>query len=104
MSRPLFVVTCLFLFAVACGAADVPAPPAVGSPAPAFALPDQTGATRSLADYRGKWLVLYFYPKDGTPGCTKEVCAFRDSIEQVRKAGARAVGVTVDDGDSVRKF
>jgi peroxiredoxin Q/BCP len=98
----LFVL--LAFAALACGAAEVGPPPAVGSPAPAFALRDQTGAQRTLADYAGKWLVLYFYPKDGTPGCTKEVCAYRDSIAKVRAAGAEVVGVSVDDVDSHKKF
>jgi peroxiredoxin Q/BCP len=84
--------------------ADEAPPPAVGSPAPAFSLKDQNGTTRTLASYAGKWLVLYFYPKDGTPGCTKQVCAFRDSIDKVRKAGAQVVGVSVDDVASHRKF
>ncbi|MFN2382193.1 MAG: peroxiredoxin, partial [Guyparkeria sp.] len=55
----------------------------VGDTAPAFALPDQDGATRSLSDYRGQWLVLYFYPKDDTPGCTTEACSFRDNINRL---------------------
>jgi peroxiredoxin Q/BCP len=50
-----------------------------------FQLPDQTGKTRSLADFAGKWVILYFYPKDDTPGCTKEACNFRDSVDSHRK-------------------
>jgi peroxiredoxin Q/BCP len=85
--------------------AEAPAaPPAVGAAAPAFRLQDQTGAWRSLGDYAGKWLVLYFYPKDGTPGCTTEVCAFRDEITRVRQAGAEVVGVSLDDVSSHEAF
>jgi len=86
------------------GAPAAAAPPAVGSPAPAFALRDQHGAEHTLASYAGKWLVVYFYPRDGTPGCTKQVCAFRDSIDKVRQAGAQVVGVSVDDVESHKKF
>jgi peroxiredoxin Q/BCP len=80
------------------------AAPAVGSAAPAFRLQDQNGAWHTLDEYRGRWLVLYFYPKDFTPGCTKEVCAFRDSITKVRAAGAEVVGVSLDDAASHSKF
>lgn len=94
----------LFVALTACAVEDVPPPPAVGAAAPAFALQDQTGAERSLAQYAGKWLILYFYPKDQTPGCTKQVCAFRDSIDKVRAAGAEVVGVSVDDVASHEEF
>ena len=59
---------------------------------------------RSLDDYAGKWLVIYFYPKDGTPGCTKQVCAFRDDIAKLRAAGAEVVGVSLDDIGSHKAF
>jgi len=55
----------------------------VGQPAPDFRLPDQNGKTHTLADYRGKWLALYFYVKDDTPGCTEQACKFRDDIHQL---------------------
>ena len=64
--------------------------PEAGQPAPAFRLQDQTGEWRSLADYRGKWVVLYFYPKDGTPGCTTQACEIRDDIFAFRRANAAA--------------
>ena len=80
------------------------AAPAVGAQAPAFELPDQKGATHTLDQYHGRWVVLYFYPKDGTPGCTKQVCAFRDHITKVRAAGAAVLGVSVDDVASHEKF
>lgn len=77
---------------------------AVGATAPAFRLADQTGTIHTLEQYRGKWLVLYFYPKDDTPGCTTEACEFRDNIFAFRKAGAVVLGVSVDDVDSHKKF
>jgi peroxiredoxin Q/BCP len=84
--------------------ATASAPPAEGTAAPAFRLQDQHGAWHTLDRYAGKWLVLYFYPKDGTPGCTKQVCAFRDEITKVRAAGAEVVGVSVDAVASHEKF
>ncbi len=71
--------------------------PAAGSEAPPFKLQDQAGKWHSLADYKGKWVVLYFYPKDDTPGCTTEACAFRDNIFAFDKEGAVVLGVSVDD-------
>lgn len=78
--------------------------PAVGSAAPAFKLQDQTGQWRTLDDYKGKWLTLYFYPKDQTPGCTTQACEFRDNIFAFREANAVIVGVSVDDVASHKKF
>ena len=78
--------------------------PQVGKPAPDFNLPDQNGKQHALQDYRGKWLVLYFYPKDDTPGCTEEACAFRDDLHQITALGAQVVGVSVDDTDSHAEF
>ncbi|MEK7603861.1 MAG: redoxin domain-containing protein, partial [Patescibacteria group bacterium] len=57
----------------------------VGDKAPAFELPDQNGVARSLAEYKGKWILLYFYPKDDTPGCTKEACSIRDNFPNFKK-------------------
>jgi thioredoxin-dependent peroxiredoxin len=79
-------------------------PPAVGSPAPAFKLQDQSGKWHSLSDYRGKWVVLYFYPKDNTPGCTTQACEFRDNIFAYRELGAVILGVSVDDVASHKSF
>lgn len=76
----------------------------VGMPAPDFALPDAHGVRHRLEDYSGQWLVLYFYPKDDTPGCTTEACAFRDELELIHKLDARVVGVSVDDAESHRAF
>lgn len=75
-----------------------------GQPAPDFTLSDEDGNDVSLADFRGKDLILYFYPRDETPGCTKEACAFRDGFADIRGAGAEVVGVSPDDGDSHRAF
>jgi peroxiredoxin Q/BCP len=88
----------------AAGAAPAAEPPAVGSPAPAFRLQDQNGKWHSLSDYAGKWVVLYFYPKDNTPGCTTQACEFRDNIFAYREAGAAILGVSVDDVASHKAF
>lgn len=78
--------------------------PAVGAPAPEFSLADQSGKTRNLAEFRGKWVVLYFYPKDDTPGCTEEACKFRDDIFALSQMGAQVVGVSLDDSASHAQF
>ncbi|HEY8119538.1 MAG TPA: peroxiredoxin [Methylophilaceae bacterium] len=78
--------------------------PRLGQQAPDFNLADARGAQHKLADYSGKWVVLYFYPKDDTPGCTKEACSFRDDLAQLDKLGAQVIGVSVDDTDSHAKF
>ena len=78
--------------------------PVVGSPAPEFELPDQTGQLHSLEDYRNQWVVLYFYPKDDTPGCTTEACEFRDNIFAFRDLNAQILGVSLDDVDSHKEF
>ena len=77
---------------------------AEGQPAPEFTLADQRGGEVSLADYRGKPVVLYFYPKDDTPGCTTEACAFRDARADYAAAGAVVLGVSPDDVKSHAKF
>ena len=76
----------------------------IGSPAPEFELSDQEGQLHSLEDYRDQWVVLYFYPKDETPGCTTEACEFRDNIFAFRKLNAQILGVSLDDVESHRKF
>ncbi len=75
-----------------------------GDRAPAFTLKDQDGNEHSLADYAGRTVVLYFYPKDDTPGCTKEACSFRDNFGAIEKAGAVILGVSVDGAASHQKF
>ena len=76
----------------------------IGSPAPEFELPDQLGRLHSLEDYRNQWVVLYFYPKDETPGCTTEACEFRDNIFAYRDLNAQILGVSMDDVDSHKAF
>jgi peroxiredoxin Q/BCP len=90
-----------FLVGAAALAAE---PPAVGTAAPAFKLQDQTGKWHTLSDYKGKWVVLYFYPKDNTPGCTTQACEFRDNIFAYRELGAVILGVSVDDVASHKAF
>lgn len=75
-----------------------------GEPAPDFVLPDAQGDLRHLADFRGGWLLLYFYPRDDTPGCTKEACAFRDGYLELRQLGVQVVGISTDDSASHRAF
>jgi peroxiredoxin Q/BCP len=77
---------------------------AEGSAAPDFSLLDQNGQTHRLGDYAGRWLVLYFYPKDDTPGCTREACRFRDDIGILGDLDAAVVGVSVDDVRSHAEF
>lgn len=76
----------------------------VGKTAPAFTLPDQDGTKHTLKDYRGKWVLIYFYPKDDTPGCTKEACALRDEFPAFGKLKAKIFGVSADTVASHKKF
>lgn len=102
----LAIIVALIVFAalLVARAARAGELPEVGKPAPDFNLPDQHGKYHTLQEYRGKWLVLYFYPKDDTPGCTQEACAFRDDLNQISELGAQVVGVSVDDTDSHAEF
>ncbi len=75
-----------------------------GEVAPDFSLPDQDGEAVRLSALRGQWVVLYFYPKDDTPGCTKEACSFRDNIVSIQQIGAKVLGVSVDSVASHKKF
>ena len=75
-----------------------------GDKAPAFSLKNAKGDTVKLSDFKGKKLVLYFYPKDMTPGCTKEACGFRDDFAQLKKRGVEVVGVSADGASSHQKF
>ncbi len=72
--------------------------------APQFELQDQNGKTHTLGDYIGKWLIVYFYPKDDTPGCTKEACSYRDGREEIVKLGAGILGISKDTVASHKKF
>ncbi|MEQ1592500.1 MAG: peroxiredoxin [Thiobacillaceae bacterium] len=76
----------------------------VGDPATEFQLSDQNGVIKRLSDFRGHWLVLYFYPKNDTPGCTAEACHFRDDILTIRNLDAEVVGISVDQADSYARF
>lgn len=76
----------------------------VGSPAPAFSLPDQDGKTHQLQDYKGKWLVLYFYPKDHTSGCTEEAKRFRAQFANYQKQSIVVAGVSLDSVESHKRF
>lgn len=78
--------------------------PKEGTPAPAFTLPDQDGKKHALADYKGKWVLLYFYPKDDTPGCTIEACSFRDQFQDFTSIDAVVLGVSPDSVASHKKF
>ncbi len=78
--------------------------PVAGDIAPEFALPDETGTVHRLADQRGRWTVVYFYPKDDTPGCTVEACEFRDADETIRERGADVWGISPQGAQSKRAF
>jgi len=102
-----FLAAFVWLFVLACSlalAVDQTPPPAVGSPAPAFSLPSQEGAQISLDQLKGKWVVLYFYPKDFTSGCTVEAHNFQRDLEKYTQKNAVIVGVSVDNVDSHKGF
>jgi thioredoxin-dependent peroxiredoxin len=79
-------------------------PPAVGDLAPDFELPDEDGQKHKLSEFRGRRVVLYFYPADDTAGCTKQACAFRDAYPTIEKQNAVVVGISPDGAESHRKF
>ena len=114
--KPVHIVLAfavLALFAMAASAA-APAPaapvegnmpkPEAGAVAPQFTLKDQNGKTQKLSDYKGKWVVVYFYPKDQTPGCTTQACSFTENVFAFRKANAQILGISVDDEVSHKAF
>ena len=105
MSRTT-IAALLFALAVpfAAIAADAPPQPAAGSSAPSFKLPNQEGAPVSLTDYKGKWVVLYFYPKDFTGGCTLEAHNFQRDLGQYTEKNAVVLGVSLDTVDSHKSF
>lgn len=78
--------------------------PTVGQAAPAFNLPDQNGVEHTLGEYAGKWVLIYFYPKDDTPGCTIEACTIRDQFADFNKINAVVLGVSTDSVASHKKF
>ena len=100
-STTLLATSILLLFVSHSTASEQPA---VGTAAPEFELADQNGNLHSLEDYRNQWVVLYFYPKDQTPGCTTEACEFRDNIFEFRDLNAQILGVSLDDVDSHKEF
>jgi peroxiredoxin Q/BCP len=101
LPRPLLALALAFACALLPARA---AGPAVGSAAPEFRLQDQNGRWVTLSGQRGQWLVLYFYPKDGTPGCTTEACEFRDNVFAFEEIGATIVGVSIDKVTDQKKF
>ncbi len=76
----------------------------IGQPAPEFDLTDQNGKAHTIAQYRNQWLVLYFYPKDDTPGCTTEACNFRDDYLQLKKLNTQVLGISIDNNQSHAEF
>jgi thioredoxin-dependent peroxiredoxin len=102
MKRSLMATAAVFAFATVLSFAG--SAPTVGSAAPEFSLPSQEGTPVSLKDYRGKWVVLYFYPKDFTSGCTIEAHNFQRDLEQYEKKNAVIIGVSVDSADSHKQF
>jgi len=104
MTRLRSLYSLLFLVSLAWLSPAAAEGPALGTPAPDFKLQDQSGAWHELKSYRGKWLALFFYAKDNTPGCTALARDFRDSFASFRDAGAMVVGISVDDVESHMKF
>src|SRR3989344_3169611 len=76
----------------------------IGKSAPDFTLSDQDGKNHKLSDYRGQWVLIYFYPKDDTPGCTKEACAIRDMMPDFKKLKLQVFGISIQDSKSHKKF
>ncbi|MEY2976561.1 MAG: thioredoxin-dependent thiol peroxidase [Prochlorotrichaceae cyanobacterium] len=76
----------------------------LGDPAPSFSLPNSEGKLVSLADFAGQWLVIFFYPRDNTPGCTTEACGFRDHYDRLQGAGVALLGINTDNEKSHQKF
>jgi peroxiredoxin Q/BCP len=103
-----FVLLALAALAVSAAsptaATGVAPKPKAGDLAPTFSLTDQDGKKHTLADYKGKWVVVYFYPKDQTPGCTDQACQFTENVFAFRRAGAQILGISVDDEASHKAF
>ena len=105
MHRLKYLLLSLLLSApLGAAIAEQTAGPQDGQAAPGFRLQDQKGNWHTLDQYRGKWVVLYFYPKDDTPGCTTEVCTFRDDVAKLHKQNAEVLGVSLDDVKSHEAF
>ncbi len=99
-----FAVCFIVFLVIGMITADAQTMPKEGDNAPDFPLKDQNGAAHSLADYKGRYVVLYFYPQDDTPGCTREACSFRDDISTLTDKGTAVLGVSTDDVDSHKLF
>jgi peroxiredoxin Q/BCP len=101
----IFIIICVAIF-IYLFRINIMAAPILksGDDAPNFTLPDNQGRQVSLSDFKGKWVVLYFYPKDDTPGCTTEACHFRDDFKLLENLGAQVVGMSIDDSFSHKKF
>jgi peroxiredoxin Q/BCP len=101
----IFIVICvailIYLFRINIMAAPILKS---GDDAPNFTLTDNQGRQVSLSDFKGKWVVLYFYPKDDTPGCTTEACRFRDDFKLLESLDAKVIGISIDDSFSHKKF
>ena len=102
MKRFISVMSAAALLII--GTAAVAEQVQMGDPAPDFELKDQDGQLHSIEDYRGKWVALYFYPKDDTPGCTTEACEFRDNIFAFKNLNCQILGVSLDDMESHKDF
>lgn len=98
----LFAAGALLLWRVA--SSGKRALPRVGDAVPDFALADQNGTLRQASEFRGRWLVIYFYPRDDTPGCTEQAARFRDTLNEFEAAGAVVCGISVDDSESHAAF
>ena len=104
MRRSLTLISIMIIAALAVSADVVSEPPAVGTAAPTFKLTTNEGKEASLSDYQGQWVVLYFYPKDFTSGCTLQARNFQRDLEKYKQAGAVILGVSVDTADSHKEF
>jgi peroxiredoxin Q/BCP len=100
--RYMASLTALLLIFVSCASAKITLKD--GEKAPDFSLKGNDGQMHKLSDFRGQYVVLYFYPKDETPGCTTEACSFRDNISAITKSGTKVIGVSVQDVASHRDF
>jgi peroxiredoxin Q/BCP len=104
MNRKKIAISLFAIMAFTCSISIFAAPPEIGKPAPEFKLMSQEGKTVQLKDYRGKWVVLYFYPKDFTSGCTLEAHNFQRDLALYEKANTVILGVSVDDAESHKNF
>ena len=104
MFRPKLLMTFLSLSLACASSAVAETQVSEGDQAPDFKLFDQGGNAHELGDYEGKWLVLYFYPKDDTPGCTTEACEFRDNIFAFKRLNSQIIGISLDDQSSHKEF